>query len=108
MLSAGELNENVIIKKYSKTVSELSGSVSKGYNISCDVWCKIIIYSGGEIIDNNKLINTLKIKMYCRYDDAEDITDKDRIEYDGDDYNIIFKNPNKQKQEIVFDLEKIT
>ncbi|PXY01401.1 hypothetical protein DF185_07915 [Marinifilum breve] len=108
MLSTGELEDIVIVKKYTKTISPTSGSVTKGYNSIGEIWCKILIYSGTEMLDNMKTVHTQKIKMYCRYDDSEDIDDKDRIEFNGEDYNILFKNPNKSKQEIVFDLEKIT
>lgn len=79
-------NQKLTVKRLIKTLDDKGGYVETWGTIHADVACRINWLRGSEKIFFNKVSYFRDAKVYCH---VLDVNSRDRIEYSGEDYEIV-------------------
>ena len=88
-LIIGDMRHNIIVKRVTITRDELNGSIIETWNDQFKLKAKIPRGSGTKTISNDEIFNTSTLTLMTHY---RDVIEKDRIYYNGDNYNILLIN----------------
>lgn len=87
MYRVGELDQKINFLREVRERDGIGGSKISTKKIASKVWCKVKNMSGKEISDYDKNTEIEQVKFVTRY--RTDIKASDRIEFCGEQYNII-------------------
>ena len=87
-MEIGKLNRRITIHSFGANVADGFGGFTKGTETTAETWCSAKGLSMGESLLNGLLIGQANYEFTFRYEKGNEITQQNKITYEGRDFRI--------------------